>query len=602
MEFSVWAARKTEKPRTICGSPSTGTTRTTETDNWTETVTLHEVEPLMRNQLPSSPKNATACLSLLIAIALAFDCSAQMLSRRPSSTDVDRWESPPESVSAKERALIQEVLEPELILRVVPSRSKIVRTKVPIGRVVIGNPEIIDINEFDSMEVEVIGKQIGETTMSIWFPQENGNPQVLRYLVQVVGNVAEERRAKVSMSDLQDRVNELFPNSQVTLIPIRNRIVIRGQARDSKEASEILTLVAQQSGSNRNGGGQGRFNNRGGFGNSQNFRNGQANSQGQGNGSSFSGGSQIINLLHVPGVQQVMLKVRVAELSRQSARELGADLGGVLGSLSIGSLVDGLDDFTAILESDDVRLFLRAFASHGYGKILAEPTLVTISGKTARFIAGGEFAVPTTVGVEGAAAATTQFRGFGTEVEFTPTVVDKDLIRLQVSPSFSSLNGAASVNGIPGLNRRAVETTVDLREGQWLAIAGLIQDEQGGNRSRLPYLGSLPTIGGFFGNQATTRNETELIVLVSPELIHPLEADQVPLQLPGMEVTDPTDDDFFCRNLIEGYAGFDHRSTVWPEMDAQVRGAMGNAGGHGALRGRLLSQSRCVCGPCGFSE
>ena len=528
----------------------------------------------------------------LVAVLPVATCHAQMLSRMPNSDDIDRWESPSASVAEKEQSLIQEVLEPELVLRVVPSRSKIVRTKLPIGRIVIGNPDIVDINEFDPMELEIIGKEFGETTLSIWFPQPGGNPQVLRYLVQVVQNTGEERYSKVSLADLQNRINELFPNSQVSLMPIRNRIVVRGQARDSKEAADILALVQ-----NSGGGGLGYGSNANG--------NTRPSSTGVANGSNprdaTNGGSQIINLLYVPGVQQVMLKVRVAELSRQSTRELGADLSGVLGSLSLGSVVDGLDDFTAILDSADVRLFLRAFAAHGYGKILAEPTLVTISGKTARFLAGGEFAVPTTVGIGGAAAATTQFRGFGTELEFTPTVVDKDLIRLEVSPSFSSLNGAASVNGIPGLNRRSVDTTVDLREGQWLAIAGLIQDEQGGSRSRLPLLGDLPGVGSLFGNQGTNRNETELIVLVSPELIHPLESNQVPLQLPGMEVTDPTDGDFFCRNLIQGYTDFHHRSTVWPEMDAQLRGSFGHGLG-GGLRGRLRCQRQYICGPCGFSE
>lgn len=476
---------------------------------------------------------AIASLLFVLLAQSVCTCPAQMLSRRPSAYDVDRWESPSDEIAAKERSLIQEVLEPELILRVDPSRSKIVRTKLPVGRIVIGNPEIVDVNEFDPMEIEIIGKRLGETTISLWFPRRDGNPEVLRYLVQVVGNSAVQSRNEVNLNELQNRINELFPNSQVTLTPIRQRLVIRGQARDAQEAADILAMVGQNASGRRNSQGQG--NSLGATGDFAGDQTSGANGiVGNNNGGN---NSQIVNLLRVPGVHQVMLKVRVAELSRQSSRELGADLTGVLGSLSLGSLVDGLDDFTAILDGEDVRLFLRAFASHGYGKILAEPTLVTISGKTARFLAGGEFAVPTAIGNGAIGAATTEFHGFGTELEFTPTVIDKDLIRLEVSPSFSSLSDAASVNGIPGLNRRSVNTTVDLREGQWLAIAGLIQDEQGGNRSNLPYLGTLPVLGGLFGNQGTSRNETELIVLVSPELIHPMEPDQVPLFLPGMEVT-----------------------------------------------------------------
>ena len=293
---------------------------------------------------------------------------------------------------------------------------------------------------------------------------------------------------------------------------------------------------------------------------------------------------------------------------------------GVFSSLSLSTLSNGLDDFSAILDGDDLRFFIRAVTSNGYGKILAEPTLVTISGKPARFLAGGEFAVPTNVGVQGVGAATTTFRGFGTELQFTPTVMDKDLVRLQVSPSFSSLNSDAAVNGIPGLDRRVVDTTVDLREGQWLAIAGLIQDQQGGNRAKLPYLGRLPFVGGLFGRQDTSRQETELIVLVSPQLVHPMEPEEVPLQLPGMEVTDPTDDDFFVRTMIEGFSGANYRSTTHPEIEAQYLGQERAAGGRlgGGLLSRCRGGSRCanqcccgdavevqneyILGPSGFSE
>ena len=204
-------------------------------------------------------------------------------------------------------------------------------------------------------------------------------------------------------------------------------------------------------------------------------------------------------------------------------------------------------------------------------KSLAEPTLVTLSGKPATFLAGGQFAVPTTVGVGGVQAATTTFQDFGTELQFTPTVIDKDKIRLQVAPTFSTLNQDVTVAGIPGLDTRTVTTTVDLREGQWLAIAGLIQDKQSGARSAVPFLGKLPILGRIFGSQQTTRQETELVVLVSPELVHPSEPEQVPLFLPGMEVTDPTDKEFFHHKQIEGNPKEYYRSTVWPAYWHQLR-------------------------------
>lgn len=212
---------------------------------------------------------------------------------------------------------------------------------------------------------------------------------------------------------------------------------------------------------------------------------------------------------------------------------------------------------------------MKAFASNGYGKILAEPTLVTLNGQSASFMAGGEFAVPTAVGVQGVAAVATSFKGFGTQLTFLPTIMDKDRVRLTVSPTFSTLGGG-EVNGIPTLNTRSVQTTVDLREGQWLALAGLIQDEQFGSRGRIPYIGDIPIIGGLFGTHTKKRDETELVILVSPELVHPLEKEQAPVILPGMDVTDPTDCAFFFFQQIEGVPSSYHRSTRWPTVKQHI--------------------------------
>jgi pilus assembly protein CpaC len=267
---------------------------------------------------------------------------------------------------------------------------------------------------------------------------------------------------------------------------------------------------------------------------------------------------------------QVMLKVRIAELSRSAIREMGAELGLQFGDFSLLSALTFGGPFRAVLDTTEVQFTLEALSTNGYGKILAEPNLVTLSGYPASFIAGGEFAVPVVVGVEGAAAATTNFRGFGTQVTFIPTVIDKDRIRLQVAPSFSSLNRDNEVDGIPGLDTRAVSTTVDLREGQWLAIAGLLEDEQTGTKARVPFLGDIPVVDTIFSNKEVRRNESELIVLVSPELVHPLEPEEAPLILPGMEVTEPTDCAFFFGGCYEGRPDCHFRSTVWPVLKRQA--------------------------------
>ena len=168
------------------------------------------------------------------------------------------------------------------------------------------------------------------------------------------------------------------------------------------------------------------------------------------------------------------------------------------------------------------------------------------------------------MGVGGAQAATTSFMGFGTAITFQPTVLDKDRIRLDVQPTFSTLNKANSVGGVFGLDTRSVTTVVDMREGQVLAIAGLLQEQQRGDSTRIPWLGDIKGLGLLMGNRIVTRDETELIILVSPELVHPLEPYQAPTLLPGMEVTEPTDHEFFLHGNIEGFSNCHHRSTVWP--------------------------------------
>lgn len=514
-------------------------------------------------------------------------------------------EIPAGQAQAKEQALISKIYEPELLLRVEPTQSKIIRTNYLLTRTAISDPEVVNIQVFGENEIEIIGVNPGETTITFWFDVPELGPQVLRYLVVVDSAQQQQREREAQHRNLQSRINELFPNSQIFLFPVDDKLIVRGQARDAKEAAAILAVLGQRPHAYGRG-----FN--GQFGAGSPFFGGFSGYMAAANRGVDHAANDphllpetgnLINMLQVPGEQQVMLKVRIAELVRDSKRDVGFNFSAMFDEIEISNMLTGGSNLSVILEDGDVEFFLQALASYGYGKVLAEPTLVTISGKTARFLAGGEFAVPTAVGIDGIGAVGTTFRGFGTELQFTPTVMDKDLVRIEVSPSFSSLNSDATVDGIPGLNRRSVETTVDLREGQWLAIAGLIQDEQGGERTRVPYLGDLPFLGGLFSTQDTSRVETELVVLVSPQLVHPMEEDQVPPLLPGMEITEPTDGDFFFRNTIEGYAGFDHRSTVWPEVQRQHTGVnQSRVTLRSRMRRFMNAQSAYVCGYSGFSE
>ncbi len=490
-------------------------------------------------------------------------------------------------VESKADRLITEVLEPEIPMDLDPRRSKIVRTKQPVSRVSITDPQVLEVVQFGPTEFELIGGQTGQTSLTFWFGQEEQNRELLRFLVTVSPDEAVEDRLEIEYGDLQSRINELFPGSVIYLIPIADKLIVKGQARDAQEATEIMSVIRGQAGTPR---GDGPYSGGGPWA-------GAAAEPYP--GTDGLPGSNVINLLDVPGEMQVMVKVRVAELSRTALREMGAELNLDLGDFAFNSALGLNGAVSAVLDTDEMQLTLEALSTNSYAKILAEPNLVTLSGHPASFIAGGEFAVPVVVGVEGAAAATTSFRGFGTQLNFVPTVLDKDRIRLHVAPSFSSLNADNAVDGIPGLDTRAVSTTVDLREGQWLAIAGLLQDRQDGSKVRVPFVGDIPYLDAIFSRKEVRRDETELIVLVSPELVHPLEAEEAPLVLPGMEVTEPTDWGFFFAGRYEGRENCHHRSTVWPVLQQQIRDAR-----HDAKRQvrYLTSESYYVQGDQGFSQ
>jgi pilus assembly protein CpaC len=420
----------------------------------------------------------------------------------------------------------------------------------------------VDVVQFSPTEFELIGGRAGETTLTLWFG-DDPTSQVLRYLVRVKTNTAVDDRAEVEYGILQDKINELFPNSQIQLIPVADKLIVRGQARDSEEATQILAVLgAQQTNQGGYALGPGSFVNLG-------------TAARPTLGADDLPASNLISLLDVPGEQQVMLKVRVAELSRSALRNMGARWNLTTGDLNLSQNLSTAGAINAVLTTNDLVLALQATKSNSYSKIIAEPNLITLNGRPATFVAGGQFAVPTVVGVEGAAAATTFFQSFGTQLFFTPTIIDKDRIRLQVTPTISSINTSNSVNGIPGLNTRTVNTTVDLREGQWLALAGLLEDRQSGSKARVPLAGDIPVLDTIFSRKEMDRSETELIILVSPELVSPLEAEEVPLILPGMEVTEPGDWTFFLFGRYEGNPNCHHRSTVFPiYQDAVLRARM----------------------------
>jgi pilus assembly protein CpaC len=308
-------------------------------------------------------------------------------------------------------------------------------------------------------------------------------------------------------------------------------------------------------------------------------------------------GPNIVNLLRIAGEQQVMLRVTVAEVNRQAARSIGlnfdvfdesgvrvfANRTGQILSTQASSGLDSTDQSSianlfASLDGGQVRLVISALRTLNFARSLAEPTLTTLNGQPAEFHAGGSFPVPIVTGFLGGTLQQglqgVQFVPFGVSLTFIPYVTDKDRIRLQVAAEVSTRDpGNILVAGsqVPGqLNTRDFSTTVELREGQTLAVAGLLQTNFGADATRVPFFGDLPFVGRLFASDRTSSGEQELVILVTPELVHPVDPEKVP-SLPGSDMFEPGDVEFYLLGRLESRRMEDYRSPVRTDIHRMGR-------------------------------
>jgi pilus assembly protein CpaC len=252
---------------------------------------------------------------------------------------------------------------------------------------------------------------------------------------------------------------------------------------------------------------------------------------------------------------------------------------GTISSVTTGG--SGLANLRAMLDNGQVDLAINALRTLNLSRTLAEPTLVTLNGRSASFQAGGSFPVPVVTGATSTGLQGVSFVPFGVQVQFTPFIVDRDRVRLQVSAEVSTrdeslgtnIGGAQAAGGtsVPGLNTRNFQSTVELREGQTLAVAGLVQNNFGNNTNRVPLWGDLPLIGATGGVNGTSSGEQELVILVTPELVHPLDCGMEP-PLPGSDVFEPTDVEFYLHNRLESRRSRDFRSSVRTDFHRLQRG------------------------------
>lgn len=394
--------------------------------------------------------------------------------------------------------------------------SRILTIDKRIPRVQVNNPELLSVTPLSATQVQVSAKKAGVTQVNLW--DEDNNIHTVD--VYIYGDVRE----------LQHALKTQFPNSSVKVYRYSNSLVLTGFIDRPDYVDPIYELASDYA-------------------------------------------PKVINNINVGGVQQVLLKVKIYEISRTRLRELGVDWAhvsssgafigtSISGLLSNVNVVDGVTtlvdtggqtvEFAVTNGSNVLTGWLDAVEQNNIAKILAEPNLVTVSGRPAQFNEGGEIPVliPQSLG-----QIAVEYKPYGTQVDFLPIVLGNGKIRLEVRPRISDIDDSRSVTindiNIPALTVRQVDTAVEMNAGQTLAIAGLIQQRTETVKRGLPYLADIPILGVPFRRVGDDVNEIELLVMVTPELVDAMDPHEVPPCAPGMGTISPDDCDLYINGKME---------------------------------------------------
>jgi pilus assembly protein CpaC len=454
-------------------------------------------------------------------------------------------------------------------------KSRIVDLPEPVKRVSIGNPDIADVLLLGDDGLYVLGKDLGTTNVMLWDREDR--------LVSALNITVTH-----DLDNLKKQISTVLPGENVEIWSAQRNIVLSGQVSSTAKMDAVLRVTngyLEQAATAKD---------------KIMFK-----QQAGGGGGADKKSGEVINLMTVGGAHQVMLQVRIAEVNREAVRNLNAQFnalqntgkwvtGGVNGGASfpdvlfqpgnlrrpifgngenangnpIGPVFDefapdmptisntGL--FGSFLSSDFIaNVVLDAYQNRGLAKILAEPTLTTLSGQDAQFLSGGSFPIPVsqdngTIGIE--------FKDFGVKLSFIPLILDKARINLKLNVSVSELAnsnsvsltpiGTSAVFTIPSLTERRAASTVELSDGQTIGIAGLMTENMRSAINKFPGLGDIPILGHLFRSQSYQKGETELVILVTPKLAKPIKPSDI--KLPTDAIGDPSSAAFFLGGKIEG--------------------------------------------------
>lgn len=463
-------------------------------------------------------------------------------------------------------------------------RPRILVFRAPPKRIYQHDESIATHQIISEKEIALVGVKEGRTSISFWVadPQAPGGETIISLLVNVTPELQYRERLEEKYDALEKELNRAFPDSRVDLDLVGDQLLVRGQAKDALEARQILSVVARHRPNNQ----ASEATLTAGEGVPQLLTRREAYAEGdrlvensiQVSGTTAAGDNLggIINLLQLPGEQQVTLRVTVAEVNRSALRSIGLNFDvrndqGVSIFRNLTGSVAGLANLPVNLDNGQVSLAINALRTLKLARTLAEPNLTALNGHTAQFQAGGRFPVPVVGGFTNQGLQGVAFVPFGVQLQFTPSIVDRDRVRLAVNAEVSTRdealgtsvggNAAAGGTSVSGISSRNFETTVELREGQSLCVAGLIQSNYGADSDRVPFWGDLPLIGHTGGFNRVSSGEQELVIIVTPELVHPLEACHTP-GVPGHDVFEPTDIEFFLGNKLESRRTRDYRASA----------------------------------------
>ncbi|WP_298494616.1 type II and III secretion system protein family protein [uncultured Maritimibacter sp.] len=404
-------------------------------------------------------------------------------------------------------------------LAVPMNRAVVVESDSPFAEISIANPGIADISTLSDRTIYVLGKTQGRTTLTL-----------LGVDGSLIANV--EVQVTPDLSEFKERLRQILPGEPIEVRTANDGIVLSGTVSSISALDRALDLANRYA------------------------------------------PDKVSNLMSVGGTQQVMLKVRFAEMQRSVTKSLSASMGvgggipgtnagatigtgglsgaGALDAASAGDLIPTGNDRTGAFTFGfnagalQFAVMLEALESKGMVRTLAEPNLTALSGQEASFLAGGEYPVPSYAGTSGAIVI--EYKPFGVELSFTPRVVDQDIINLEMTAAVSGLDTSVTVGEgiqVSSFRRRETSTTVELRDGQSFAIAGLLQDDFRDLSGQVPWLGDVPVLGALFRSADYERSQSELVIIVTPHLVSPTRGEA--LALPTDRIRPPSEADLFLR-------------------------------------------------------